>query len=889
MRVRRGTPRSAPATGPSPAGRSPGRTGPAGRHRGPQAREETADGPGPAAAPARSAGLRLRPRTVRARIVALLMVPVVSVLALWSFATVTTARGVWDTLHLKAVTRTVLDPVAATVAGLQAERTAAGQLLAGGPPGRENALREAAAATDRAAAPLHLADGYNRADAEGLGDETAGRVDELTAAVAALPALRAKVLQHQAGWPETYAAYSAAIDRALEVTGSVTALQDHRVASDARVLLEFSRARELLAREDSLLRAGQTAGGLGEAQRGEFGAAVYARRLFAQTASRDLRPADRSALQAVTGGADYRELVRLEDAVRDAPDGRAALQTVPADRWADLADATARGLAGVERAAGSAAAERSDPYALGLFTPAGLAVLLGLAAVLASLLISVQIGRGLVTELVRLRNSALELAGRTLPATMRRLRAGEEIDIAAEAPLRPHGGDEIGQVRGALGRVQRAAVTAAVERAEVLSGVSGVFVNLARRSQVLVHRQLTLLDAMERRTEDPAELADLFRLDHLTTRMRRHAEGLIILSGAAPGRAWRKPVPLMDVVRAAVAEVEEYARVEVHRLPYAAVSGQAVADLTHLVAELVENATGFSPPHTRVHVRGEQVGNGYAVEIEDRGLGMGPEALADANRRIEASEQVDLFDSDRLGLFVVSRLARRHGVRVSLRPSAYGGTTAVVLLPNALLETGTAAEAKPAEDVLPVAPAPERPERPEQLDPPIVRPLPTAAPFGALGGDPGVLRPTPFRADGTRPAPGVPSVPPARSAEPPAPAPAAPAPAAPAPAVPAGRPAAAPARRPAAAPARAVQAAPAGDREDRGDGELPRRVRQASLVPQLREAPARPPTAPRRDGGQPVGRNPEEARAAMSAFQRGWARGATEPPIRPNPTGGEHR
>ncbi|WP_431681623.1 sensor histidine kinase [Kitasatospora sp. KL5] len=887
MRVRRGTPRSASAAGPGTTGRSSGRSGPAGRHRGAHAREEQPGDPPavPAAPAARARRLRLRPRTVRARIVALLMVPVVSVMALWSFASVTTARSVWDTLQLRTVDKTLLEPVAATVAGLQAERTAAGQLLAGGQPGRQDALRDAAAATDRAAGPLRLADRYNRADAQGLGTETAGRVDELTAAVAALPALRAKVLQHQAGWPETYAAYTAAVDRALEVTGSVTALQDHRIASDARVLLELARARELLAREDALLRAGQTAGRLDEAQHRDFGAAVYARRLFEQTAARDLRPADRSALLAVTGGADYRELARAEDAVRDAADGRAAVQAAPADRWADLADATARNLAAVQHAAGSAATERSDPYALGLFTPAGLAVLLGLAAVIASLLISVQIGRGLVTELIGLRNSALELAGRTLPGTMRRLRAGEEIDIEAEAPLRPHGGDEIGQVHGALGRVQRAAVTAAVERAEVLSGVSGVFVNLARRSQVLVHRQLTLLDAMERRTEDPTELEDLFRLDHLTTRMRRHAEGLIILSGAAPGRAWRRPVPLVDVVRAAVAEVEEYARVEVHRLPYAAVAGQSVADLTHLVAELVENATGFSPPHTKVHVRGEQVGNGYALEIEDRGLGMGPEALADANRRIEASEQVDLFDSDRLGLFVVSRLARRHGVRVALRPSAYGGTTAVVLLPNALLETaGVGAEPLDSEPVeaVPAGAAPERPRpaavhRPapvvaqvESPPPPAapatrpapapVRPLPTAAPFGALGTDPGVLRPTPFRADGARPAP----------------------------AVPARRPV--PAQAPPPAPATAPRtAAPQPPAAGPGDGELPRRVRQASLVPQLREAPEKPRPVPRRDGGQPVGRNPEEARAAMSAFQRGWARGATEQPTRPNTDGGEHR
>ncbi|MFD9129384.1 nitrate- and nitrite sensing domain-containing protein, partial [Kitasatospora sp. NPDC059571] len=844
----------------------------------------------PAAGPAPRSGLRLRPRTVRARIVALLMVPVVSVIALWSFASVTTAGTVWDLVRLRTVAGTLLDPVAATAAGLQAERTAAGRLLAGDQQARDD-LRTAAAATDGAAGPLALADHYNRADAEGLGPDTAERVDRLLAAVADLPALRAGIEQHRIAWTDAYARYTAAVDRALEVAGSVTDLQDHQVASDARVLLEFARGREQLAREDALFRAGQTAGRLDDAQLRDLGAAVYARRLLAQTADGDLRPADRAALQTVTDGADHRELTRYEDALRTAADGRAALDAVPADRWAAVEDSVARGLRGVEQAAGTTAAERSAPYALGLFTPSGLAVLLGLAAVVASLLISVQIGRGLVTELVGLRNSALELAGRTLPAAMRRLRAGEEIDVDAEAPPVPHGSDEIGQVRGALGRVQRAAVTAAVERAEVLSGVSGVFVNLARRSQVLVHRQLTLLDAMERRTQDPAELADLFRLDHLTTRMRRHAEGLIILSGAAPGRAWRRPVPLVDVVRAAVAEVEEYARVDVHPMPRAAVAGQAVADLTHLVAELVENATGFSPPHTKVRIQGEQVGNGYALEIEDRGLGMGREALDDANRRIAAAEQVDLFDSDRLGLFVVSRLARRHGVRVALRASAYGGTTAVVLLPTELLAGDPGGPAVDAEPVLPrrattaaaappaglpdlpepvragpVLPGPAAPEpvvaepappapaaAAEAVAEPPVRPLPpapTAAPFGALGGDPGVLRPTPFRSDGSRSA--LPALPP------PGPAPVA-----------AARPDGAPA--PAAPPA--------------ADGGLPRRVRQASLVPQLREAPPKDVPKPRADAAP--GRSPEQARATLSAYQRGWNRGSTERPEHPHTTGGE--
>ena len=212
-----------------------------------------------------------------------------------------------------------------------------------------------------------------------------------------------------------------------------------------------------------------------------------------------------------------------------------------------------------------------------------------------------------------------------------------------------------------------------------------MFVNLARRSQVLLHKQLTLLDTMERRTEDTDELADLFRLDHLTTRMRRHAEGLVILSGAAPSRQWRRPVRLMDVVRASVAEVEDYERVEVRRLPRVAVIGPAVSDLTHLVAELLENATLFSPPHTNVHVVGERVANGFALEIHDRGLGMTAEALLDANLRLAETPEFELSDTDRLGLFVVSRLAQRQHVRVSLQPSPYGGTTAVVLIPDALL------------------------------------------------------------------------------------------------------------------------------------------------------------------------------------------------------------
>lgn len=233
--------------------------------------------------------------------------------------------------------------------------------------------------------------------------------------------------------------------------------------------------------------------------------------------------------------------------------------------------------------------------------------------------------------------------------------------------------------------MQRAALRAVAGRAAVLTGVSGVYVSLARRSQVLLHRQLELLDAMERRTENPTDLEDLFRLDHLTTRMRRHAESLLILSGSAPGRAWRNPVPLIDAVRAGIAETADIDRVQLHAIPDLLLVGTAVADLIHLVAELAENAAAFSPPHTPVVVRGEEVGAGAVLEIEDRGLGMGDEALAAANEKIRATD-IDLLDSRKLGLFVVNRLAERQQVTVTLRRSVYGGVTAVVFVPQQLLE-----------------------------------------------------------------------------------------------------------------------------------------------------------------------------------------------------------
>jgi hypothetical protein len=219
-----------------------------------------------------------------------------------------------------------------------------------------------------------------------------------------------------------------------------------------------------------------------------------------------------------------------------------------------------------------------------------------------------------------------------------------------------------------------------------------MFRNLARRNQSLLQRQLTVLDDMERRATDPDVLEDLFKMDHLTTRMRRHAEGLIILSGAPPGRSWSAPVKLIDVMRGAVAEVEDYARVTTATQSPAALAGSAVTDVIHLLAELIENATSLSPPFTQVRVSGETVANGFAIEIEDRGLGMVPERLQELNERLANPPDINPANTEQLGLFVVGQLARRHGIRVVLHPSPYSGITAVAVIPSALIvEEGPAA------------------------------------------------------------------------------------------------------------------------------------------------------------------------------------------------------
>jgi signal transduction histidine kinase len=320
----------------------------------------------------------------------------------------------------------------------------------------------------------------------------------------------------------------------------------------------------------------------------------------------------------------------------------------------------------------------------------------GLVVALAVIALIWAFARQLAKEAASLAATARQLADEHVPQAVARLRDGAgtaemaTLQAARQAP--PAKVAEFAAVTAALVSMQGTATTAAASEARLRGGFRQVLTSLGRRNQSLLLRQLRILDTLEQQAASPAALADLFALDHLTTRMRRHAESLTVLSGAPAARPRIGPVSVVDVIRAAVAETEDYKRVVVRTETEEVVSASAVNDMIHLLAELIENATLFSPSATRVEVRAERVANGFAIEVEDRGLGIAPDQLRDLNARLARPPDFDIVDADRLGLFVAGLLAARHGVEVSLTPSPYRGTKAIVLLPDELVLAGVGAD-----------------------------------------------------------------------------------------------------------------------------------------------------------------------------------------------------
>ncbi|MFF9686509.1 nitrate- and nitrite sensing domain-containing protein [Streptomyces sp. NPDC014623] len=628
--------------------------------------------------------MRFRGKSIRRKIVALLLVPLASLTGLWVFATYHTGREAGELMGASAVVEEVGHPLEDTIRAVQGERRQTLVFLAD--PRASDALpllRGRRAQTDRVVAEVRRS-AKSKDVRDNLSPEAEARLDSILSEVDGLDALRGSVEKRTIDRTRALDFYNGLVDPCYRFLNGLHTMENVSMDKQVRALVGVSRAREMLSREDALIASGLIAGRLGAPELRAVSDLAASRKLLYEVNLELLPGSERGRMEQYWRSPDTEPLRTAEQRIiAEGPVTKPA--AIDSARWEEVAPPVLERLANDGTEMSNRFQDRAEPAGYRVLIQAGVAGVLGFVALLVSVSVSVRVGRELIRDLSRLRKDAHEVSGVRLPSVMRRLAAGEQVDVETEAPHLSYERDEIGQVGQALNTLQRAAVEAAVKQADMRRGVSEVFVNLARRNQVLLHRQLTLLDTMERRTENSDELADLFRLDHLTTRMRRHAEGLVILSGAAPSRQWRKPIQLMDVVRAAVAEVEDYERIEVRRLPRIGVGGPAVADLTHLIAELLENATVFSPPHTAVQVHGERVANGFTLEIHDRGLGMAPEVLLDANLRLAETPDFELSDTDRLGLFVVSRLAQRQNVRVSLQTSPYGGTTAVVFIPAQLL------------------------------------------------------------------------------------------------------------------------------------------------------------------------------------------------------------
>ncbi|MER8043583.1 ATP-binding protein [Streptomyces sp. NPDC094032] len=568
-------------------------------------------------------------------------------------------------------------------------------------------------------------------------------------------------------------------------------------------------------------------------------------------------------------------------------------------------------------------------------TPGLWAALTGAAALTVASVTAAALGADRAAKTVLDRANALRRTSARgqseLRAVVEQLRRGETPETRPAIPAGTGSSDEFDLLAGELTRSHEAAVSAVVQASRLSSSVGNeqkveVFVNLARRLQSLVHREIQLLDELENEVEDPELLKGLFHVDHLATRIRRHAENLAVLGGAISRRQWSNPVTMTEVLRSSIAEVEQYPRVKLVPPIDGTLRGHAVADVIHLLAELVENATLFSAPHTTVLLRAQYVTAGLAIEVEDRGLGMPVTEQNKMNALLADPDQVNvahLLQDGRIGLFVVSALARRHGIAVRLQSNIYGGVQAVLVLPQGLLgadpEGLARTENRSAAGTPAAAPQPQAATAQVQAAHPQVQAAPAPAPIPASAPIPAVApagAPAPVPVHAPAPAPVAPSVPAPAYLPPPAPVPAqaqahashhgqthgqahgqmhaqghgqahgAPvppvpvyaeaAPAAPGlPGVPSQPGHAEPARPGGAFPAPTPEVPPAPRAGASGRPDLPKRRAQEHLVPQLRD--------------EPTARKPEEHAlhdpGLMAAFQRGIGLAESQPaprePLRP--------
>ncbi len=626
-----------------------------------------------------------RGRSIRLRIYLLVAIPLVTLAGLLAYVTGSLVNNAINLDRAPNLIHATSLPTTEFVRFLQNERAAAVVYLFQ-PTAANLAAYNTAVNATKADEPAFLAAMNSPGTTSSETADEAQAIRAITGGLSQLPKLRAATASQAMTPLNALGGYDAVIlNEPRLFLAEADSLTNATAAGQALGLIATVSAREALSQEYALLSGVLSARRMTQADRAALAEMAATRQGDVIDAESVLDPANLAIFNKQVNNAEQAQVGEIEGVVSAGTP--VAKLPVTLEQWQGLAGELLGQYftGGVNVASAQLVNDRqiSDDAK----TRVAITGAIGLVGLLLTIAVTILVARGIIRRLGGLERSALQLAEVQLPDVVARLRRGENVDADAEAPALQVGRDEIGRVGQAFDLVRQTAVRAAVEEARLRQGLNDVFRSLARRSQSLLHRQLTLLDQMERRATDPEALDDLFRLDHLTTRMRRHAEGLVILAGAPPGRGWSSPVRMIDVMRGAGAEVEDYARVAVATRSQAALSGSAVADVIHLLAELIENATTLSPPYTSVRVSGDTVASGFAIEVEDRGLGMSPQRLAGLNERLARPPEFNPSDSEQLGLFVVSQLAKRHGIRVTLKASPYGGTTAIVLIPGQLVVT----------------------------------------------------------------------------------------------------------------------------------------------------------------------------------------------------------
>ncbi|MEF9906579.1 sensor histidine kinase [Streptomyces sp. P9-A2] len=693
--------------GPKAVGSSPQHA----QNQGPSANGEGADRPGgrPGAAPAGPDGApsatpkppksptgpgsraALRNWRISTRLVSLLALPVVAATSLGALRINQSMDDIQQLDNMKLLTD-MTQEATELAAALQEERDQSAGPLAHGGKATDFGVKGHREKTDRARKNfLDSSEEINNASRDGNLTGVRDNLVQLAGNLGDLEKIRNTAYVSEDNSTQTVEAYHRLIENLIDLSQDMAeATSNSEMIQRTRALGAFSSAKEYASIQRAVLAAALPANNT------SFGNLAENDRLYAESALESQKSEVRS-FKSIYGEDSATELMApIEDGndTIQATDKYAGRALVSADGlesmskrsyrdWLDDSSTKIQQMKNVEHTLleemeQKARELRSATERDAIISGALILIVLGVSLVGAFV-----VARSMIRSLRRLEDTATKVAQERLPELVKQLSESDpqDVDTSVES-VGVHSLDEIGRVAAAFDDVHREAVRLAAEQALLRGNVNAMFTNLSRRSQGLIQRQLSLISELESREADPDQLASLFRLDHLATRMRRNGENLLVLAGEEPGRRWTRPVPLVDVLRAAASEVEQYERIELTAVPTTEVAGRVVNDLVHLLAELLENATSFSSPQTKVKVTGHALPDGRVlIEIHDTGIGLSPEDLAAINERLAAPPTVDVSVSRRMGLFVVGRLSQRHGIRIQLRPSDSGGTTALVMLP----------------------------------------------------------------------------------------------------------------------------------------------------------------------------------------------------------------